>query len=89
MPQKFNYIDFSEEISSLPRKSASLSKDRYISSDFMEMEWNGIWTKSWLFAGLISDIEEIGDFFVYDIGRESIVITRNEDKNRDEGCGRA
>jgi len=78
MPQKFNYIDFSKEIPSLPRKSASLSKDRYISEDFMEMEWNGIWTKTWLFAGIESDIKEIGDFFVYDIGRESIVITRDE-----------
>ena len=45
MPQKFNYIDFSKEISSLPSKSASLSKDRYISRDFMAMEWDGIWTK--------------------------------------------
>jgi phenylpropionate dioxygenase-like ring-hydroxylating dioxygenase large terminal subunit len=44
----------------------------------MEMEWNGIWSKTWLFAGIESDIKEIGDFFVYDIGRESIVITRDE-----------
>ena len=78
MPQKFNYIDFSKEISSLPSKSASLSKDRYISRDFMAMEWDGIWTKTWLFAGIEADITEIGDFFVYDIGRESIVITRDE-----------
>ena len=78
MPQKFNYIDFSKEISSLPSKSASLSKDRYISKDFMAMEWDGIWTKTWLFAGIEADITEIGDFFVYDIGRESIVITRDE-----------
>jgi phenylpropionate dioxygenase-like ring-hydroxylating dioxygenase large terminal subunit len=63
VPQKFNYIDFSKEIPSLPRKSASLSKDRYISEDFMEMEWNGIWAKTWLFAGIESDIKEIGDFF--------------------------
>ena len=80
MPQKFNYIDFSKEISSLPSKSASLSKDRYISRDFMAMEWDGIWTKTWLFAGIEADITEIGDFFVYDIGRESIVITRDENE---------
>ena len=80
MPQKFNYIDFSKEISSLPSKSASLSKDRYISRDFMAMEWDGIWTKTWLFAGIEADVTEIGDFFVYDIGRESIVITRDENE---------
>ena len=43
------------------------------------MEWDKIWTKCWLFAGLESDVKEIGDFFVYDIGRESIIITRNEE----------
>ena len=41
MPQKFNYIDFSNSITSVPRKSASLSKDRYISNEFMELEWEG------------------------------------------------
>ena len=60
MPQKFNYIDFSKEISSLPSKSASLSKDRYISRDFMAMEWDGIWTKTWLFAGIEADISITG-----------------------------
>ena len=32
-----------------------------------------------LFAGLESDLLEPGDFFIYDIGRESIVITRNNE----------
>ena len=79
MPQKFNYIDFSNSITSMPRKSASLSKDRYISNEFMDLEWEGIWTKTWLFTGIESDLAEVGDFFVYDIGRESIVITRDEE----------
>ena len=79
MPQTFNYVDFSETLTSTLDKSASLSKDRYISKDFMQLEWDGIWTKAWLFAGLESDLLEPGDFFVYDIGRESIVITRNDE----------
>ena len=77
MPQTFNYVDFSETLTSSLDKSASLSKDRYISEDFMQSEWEGIWTKAWLFAGLESDLLEPCDFFIYDIGRESIVITRN------------
>ena len=48
MPQTFNYIDFSEKLTATLDKSASLSKDRYISEDFMRSEWNGIWTKAWL-----------------------------------------
>ena len=79
MPQTFNYIDFSEKLTATLDKSASLSKDRYISEDFMQSEWEGIWTKAWLFAGLESDLLETGDFFIYDIGRESIVITRNDE----------
>ena len=79
MPQTFNYVDFSETLTSSLDKSASLSKDRYISKDFMQSEWEGIWTKAWLFAGLESDLLEQGDFFIYDIGRESIVITRNNE----------
>ncbi|MAV62616.1 MAG: SRPBCC family protein [Alphaproteobacteria bacterium] len=79
MPQTFNYIDFSEKLTATLDKSASLSKDRYISKDFMQSEWEGIWTKAWLFAGLESDLLEPGDFFIYDIGRESIVITRNDE----------
>ena len=79
MPQTFNYIDFSEKLTATLDKSASLSKDRYISEDFMQSEWEGIWTKAWLFAGLESDLLEPGDFFIYDIGRESIVITRNDE----------
>ena len=79
MPQTFNYVDFSETLTSSLDKSASLSKDRYISEDFMQSEWEGIWTKAWLFAGLESDLLEPGDFFIYDIGRESIVITRNNE----------
>ena len=79
MPQTFNYVDFSETLTSSLDKSASLTKDRYISEDFMQSEWEGIWTKAWLFAGLESDLLEPGDFFIYDIGRESIVITRNNE----------
>lgn len=80
MPQRFNYIDFSEEITSDPKHKAILSTDRYTNTEFMQSEWDKIWTKTWLFAGLVSDIQEVGDFFVYDIGRESIIVTRNEAK---------
>lgn len=79
MPQRFDFINFTEDITSDPKNTADLSSDRYISNDFMKMEWDKIWTKCWLFAGLESDVKEIGDFFVYDIGRESIIITRNEE----------
>ena len=81
LPQRFDHINFSEEITSDPECKATLSSNRYTSNDFMNTEWEKIWTQSWLFAGLESDLKEVGDFFVYDIGRESIIITRNENKD--------
>ena len=52
---------------------------RYWSHAFMAREWDGIWTKAWLIGGLASQVAKPGDFFTYDIGRESILVTRGED----------
>ena len=78
VPQRFDHIDFSKEVTSDPKHNAKLSSDRYTCPDFMQLEWEKIWTQCWLFAGLESDIKDVGEFFVYDIGRESIIVTRNE-----------
>ena len=74
LPQKFDPINFSEKISADPKCHATLSSDRYTSPDFMRLEWEKIWTQCWLFAGLESDVKDVGEFFVYDIGRESIIV---------------
>ena len=81
LPQRFDSINFSEDITADPEYNASLSSDRYTCPDFMKMEWEKIWTKCWIFVGLESDLKETGDFFIYDVGRESIIITRNENNN--------
>ena len=52
---------------------------RYWSREFMDREWDRIWTKAWLIGGLVSQVENPGDFFTYEIGRESILVTRGED----------
>ena len=77
MPQKFDPINFSEEISADPQCNATLSSDRYTSNEFMNKEWERLWTQCWLFAGVLTDLKEPGDFFIYDIGIESIIITLN------------
>ena len=58
---------------------ATLDKRRYTSREAMDAEWEGIWTRCWLFAGLVSDLPEAGDYFLYEVGRESIVILRGDD----------
>ena len=59
--------------------SECYSKDGYFSREYMAQEWEKMWTRSWLIAGVGSDIREVGDFFVFDIGQESIIVTRTEE----------
>jgi phenylpropionate dioxygenase-like ring-hydroxylating dioxygenase large terminal subunit len=54
------------------------SKDSYFSKEYMSLEWKRIWTDGWLIAGVSCDIESVGDFFIFDIGDESIIVTRGE-----------
>jgi phenylpropionate dioxygenase-like ring-hydroxylating dioxygenase large terminal subunit len=54
-------------------------KEGYFSRDYMAREWSKMWTRSWLIAGVTSDIPEVGDFFVFDISEESIIVTHTEE----------
>ena len=56
-----------------------ISGDRYYSHDFMEKEWEYVWTQVWQIAGWASDIPEPNDFFVYKIRHEEIIVIRQED----------
>lgn len=44
----------------------------------MAEEREKVWAKTWLFAGVAQDVEEPGDFFVFDLEPESIIISRSE-----------
>lgn len=52
---------------------------RYYDKDFAEAEWEKVFTKTWLLAGVESDIPEPGDFFRFEHGRESFLVVRDED----------
>ena len=49
----------------------------YISHDFMNSEWENLWTKTWLMACSSSDISNVGDYFNFRIGKESIIVIRS------------
>ena len=53
-------------------------KEGYFSREYMQREWDKLWTRSWLIAGVESDIPEIGDYFLFEIGHESVIVTRTE-----------
>ncbi|WP_301751936.1 aromatic ring-hydroxylating dioxygenase subunit alpha [uncultured Erythrobacter sp.] len=64
----------------MPALSAKpIAGSRYWSREFMDREWEGIWTKTWLIGGLAAQVAKPGDFFTYDIGRESILVTHGDD----------
>lgn len=53
-------------------------KEGYFSRETMTREWEKLWTRTWLIAGVSSDLQETGDYFLFDIGNESIIVTRTD-----------
>ena len=55
------------------------SKEGYFSRDYMAREWERMWTRTWLIAGVVADLPAVGDYFLFDIREESIIVTRTEE----------
>ena len=53
-------------------------KDCYFSREAMQQEWERLWPRAWLIAGVSSDAPDVGDYFLFDIGSESIIVARTE-----------
>lgn len=54
----------------------SLEQPFYTSQDIFDFEWKHIWKKYWLFAGTTAEIPKPGDYFVYTLQNESVIIIR-------------
>ena len=54
-------------------------KEGYFSAEQMQREWDKIWTESWLIAGVSTDLPEVGDYFLFRVRSESIIVTRTGD----------
>ena len=52
---------------------------RYFCKDFMQKEWELLWPKVWLLAGVTPDLKEPGDFITHRHGHEEFLIVRHED----------
>lgn len=60
-------------------RGTPITPERYFSRDFMEQEWDKIWTKTWQIAGLTQELAKIGDYITTSLGRERILCTRGDD----------
>ena len=61
-----------------PVPYTKITSERYISTEYMLKERDNIWSKTWLVAGPAQDVEEPGDFFVFELEPESIIVSRSE-----------
>jgi carnitine monooxygenase subunit len=52
---------------------------RYYTREYMAREWQNMWPKVWLLAGVASDIPEDGDYFTFAVGPEEFVVVRQGD----------
>jgi len=52
---------------------------RYYSREFMAQEWQRLWPRVWLLAGVTSDIPEEGDYFTFSVGHEQFILVRQAD----------
>lgn len=82
---------------------AAHANDELCSDAFRRLEWERLWTRTWLLAGAASDLRQTGDRFTFEVGAESILVTRDGDAVRafynvcphrgrrlvDGGCGHA
>ncbi|VWX54213.1 SRPBCC family protein [Novosphingobium sp. 9U] len=69
--------------------SQDVSKDRYVDPEFQKKEFDRLWTRTWQMACREEHIPEVGDYYVYDIGPYSFIVTRvaeNEIKAHFNAC---
>ena len=50
--------------------------DRYLEHAFDRAEFDRLWTRTWQFACREEHIPEVGDYYVYDLGPYSFIVTR-------------
>ncbi|MCJ2179513.1 aromatic ring-hydroxylating oxygenase subunit alpha [Novosphingobium album (ex Hu et al. 2023)] len=56
--------------------SEDIDTKRYTSAEYMQEEFKRLWTRTWQFACREEHIPEVGDYYVYDIGPYSFIVTR-------------
>ncbi len=56
-----------------------LDGERYLTKEFMQAEWDHIWTKTWQLVTRVEDFPEPGSFVVHELGKESFLFVKGDD----------
>ena len=51
----------------------------YTSADVYKNDIKNYWNNSWIWVGHITQVRKTGDFFVFDYGQESVIISRDRE----------
>jgi len=65
---------FNESLSEV--RADFIDPRRYTSAEFARLEMERIWTTTWHWACREEDLAQVGDYFVYDIGDQSVILVR-------------
>ena len=57
----------------------SLDRPFYVNDKIFDLDIKNIFSKQWVFVGHTSRIPNIGDYFLFDIGNESMIIIRDKE----------
>ena len=60
-------------------RNEAISPDRYFSKEFMDQEWEKVWTKTWQIACLERELGKKGDYTTTSLGHERILCVHGED----------
>ncbi|MDX2225921.1 MAG: aromatic ring-hydroxylating dioxygenase subunit alpha [Verrucomicrobiae bacterium] len=70
--------EFLESLIARRRENWSLEQPFYTDESVFEADLRQIWMRSWLYAGHVSRAAQPGDYFLFKIGGESLVIIRDQ-----------
>ena len=63
----------------MPAAARTLSADYYTDPAYFQRELEQIHFKTWLYAGRCEQVSRPGDYFLVELGNESIIVLRDED----------
>ena len=61
------------------KSNYTLDQEFYVDDYIFNLDIKNIFSKQWVFVGHTSRIPKYGDFFLFNIGKESIIIIRDKD----------
>jgi Rieske 2Fe-2S family protein len=68
-----------EDCAAFACTETEIPRERYTSRDFLALEYDRLFARTWQIAGRIEELRETGSFIEYRIGDRSVLIVRGDD----------